>query len=160
MANEKAKSAEVVERAAVAEVDARKRLNPNVLAEAFERYAGTSLASARPLPRRRVSFMVDASICAPGVFEEDFEITLASLTPAAELEAIAAAKGDSISMAFTMARGAIEAVNGAPVGPGQDEWLWQALDVGGRQVVVGMFAELTGTSAGAAGKARATLRVH
>lgn len=157
--DEKARAG-AIERAAQAEVEARKPRNPNALSDAFERFAGASLASARPLPRRRVSFMVDAGICAPGVFEEDFEITMASLTPAAELEAIAAAKGDSISMAFTMARGAIEAVNGSPVGPGHEEWLWQALDVGGRQVVVGMFAELTGTSQGAAGKARATLRVH
>lgn len=138
----------------------RATLDPSMLATVFGAFAGTSLATARPLPRRRVSFFVDHTVCAPGVFAEDFELTLASLTPADELRAIAEAKGDSISMAFTMARHAMEAVNGSPIPPGVDEWLWSALDVGGRQLVTGMFAELTGTASGAAGKARRTLRVH
>jgi len=146
---------------AAAELEKRRAaLDPGVLAAAFAAFAGSSLAAARPLPRRRVSFFVDHTVCAPGVFAEDFEITLASLTPSDELRAIAEAKGDSISMAFTMARHSMEAINGSPIPPGVDDWLWGALDVGGRQIITGMFAELTGTAAGAAGKARRTLRVH
>lgn len=111
----------------------------------------------RALPRRTITFVVDHTLCAPGVFAEDFELTLASLTPELELEAVNAS-GTSAAMGFEMARRTIVAFNGQALGAGQDEWLWRALDQGGRQLVVVMYAELGTAREEVAGKAKASLR--
>lgn len=133
--------------------------NPRALAEAFQKFAGGRDTPPRPLPQQHVTFTMAASGCVPGVFAEDFDITLRAITPALELEAMRAANGEMMAMAFEMARRSIVAFNGAPVPAGMDEWLWVALGTGGRQIVTGMFARLTGSEE-AQGKALATLRVH
>lgn len=117
---------------------------------------------ARGLPRRMVTFTLDYNACAPGVFDADLEITLGSLTPAMELDAANRSKGDPTAMAFQMARMSIMAVDGDPVSgrDGLDEWFWAALDQGGRQLVVSMFARIGVPDGDALGKALATVRIH
>lgn len=150
--------------AAIEEQRAREQArNPRLLSQTFDRWSSAASAggmgAARPLPRRFATFTIDASVCVPGVFAEDFDLTLGSLTPELELQAAAKSGGDPVGMAFHMARLAMVAVNGEPIGPGADDFLWSALGTGGRQLVTGMFAKLTGDE-GAQGKALATLRVH
>lgn len=134
------------------------------LRRAYENHTqkGNLAGGVKTLPRRMVTFTLDCTVCAPGVFDEDLEITLGSLTPAMELEAANRSKGDPTSMAFHMARLSIQSVNGDPVSQsdGLDEWLWAALDQGGRQLVVGMFAKIGTPDPDAVGKASATVRIH
>ncbi len=112
------------------------------------------------MPRRTLTFIVDHTLCVPGIFEEDFELTLGALTPRLEIEASKAAKGDPTTMAFGMARLSIMAVNGERVSSakGENDFLWQALDQGGRQLVVAMFAKMSPDEE-AVGKAEASLRL-
>lgn len=114
---------------------------------------------ARKLPRRMLTFTVDADCCAPGIFDEDFELTLGSLTPTMELEAAREAKGDPATMAMIMARKSLVQFNGEAIEAGQDEWLWVALDSGGRQLVMAMFVNVGTPGEVALGKATASLRV-
>src|SRR5690606_17546735 len=117
---------------------------------------------AKPvMPRRLVTFVMDAGACVPGLFDEDFEITLGGLTAEMELEAAQAARGQVASLAFHYARLSLYAVNGKPLDASklEPDWLWQALGTGGRQIVAGMFAEACMPDEAAQGKARRSLRV-
>lgn len=131
-----------------------------VLRDTFNRYSSSgSGGPGKEIPRRFATFTVDHTVCAVGVFAEDFELTLISLTPELELRAASNAKADPIALAFWLARLSMHSFNGEPIGPGVDDWLWDALDYGGRQLVVSLFAAFNGTK-DAAGKATSTLRVH
>ena len=126
---------------------------------------GTSEGGGRnfsKMPRKKISFTVDHSLCMPDVFESDFEITLQSLTSRAEMKAARDSKGDPTAMAFLMAKASIVAVDGEAVDEtnGEDEFLWEALDQGGRQLVVSMFAKVGTPDDDSAGKAEASLKVH
>ncbi len=114
------------------------------------------------MPRKQISFTVDHSLCMPDVFDTDFEITLQSLTSRAEMQAARESKGDPTAMAFLMAKASVVAVDGEPVdaGKGEDDFLWEALDQGGRQLVVSMFAKVGTPDDDSAGKAEASLKVH
>lgn len=117
---------------------------------------------AKPIiPRRQVTFLVDASVCAPGIFDEDFELTISSLTSAMELEAAQRAKGEIASLAFHYARLSLLAVNGRQLDTAnmEGDWLWEALGTAGRQLVAGMFAQFAMPDGDAQGKAVRTLRV-
>ncbi|MFW6087403.1 MAG: hypothetical protein ACODAG_09370, partial [Myxococcota bacterium] len=81
--------------------------DPGFLDAVFKQATGEMSAgrSARDrLPRRYVTFVMDADSCAPGIFPEDFEITLESLASQQEVEAARAAQGDPTSMAYHLAR--------------------------------------------------------
>ena len=131
---------------------------------AFEGHTqrGNMAGGVKALPRRLITFTLDHGACAPGVFEADLEITLGSLTPAMELEAANRSKGDPTTMAFTMARMSLLSVDGDPLvqAEGMDEWFWAALDQGGRQLVVAMFARIGTPDMDAMGKAQATVKIH
>lgn len=137
---------------------------PSALEEAFERYtqelsaAGGTLGGPQ-LPRRSITFTVDHTVCAPGVFEEDFELTLRTLTPAQELQAARSAGGDAVAMGFAMAQASLYAVDGQPLDQAHREFLWQVLDQAGRNLVVQIYTQLGTPSEEAAGKARGSLRV-
>lgn len=135
--------------------------NPNALAQAMARVVVENKLAKPVLPRRLVTFLMDASACLPGLFEDDFEITIGGLTAEMELEAAQAAKGQVATLAFHYARLSLVAVNGKALDKGklEDEFLWQALGTGGRQIVAGMFAEACMPDEVAQGKARRTLRV-
>lgn len=134
------------------------------LARAFDRSTSTASDGKRlELPRRRVTFQLDTALCEPGVFDVDvLEITLVSLNSRTELEAAQQADGDAIKLGMILARHSIEAVNGVPLqrASGQDEWFWNVLGGGGRQLVMKMFSDMGGVTREALGKAQATLRVH
>lgn len=134
--------------------------DPGALQRAFERSTKSiSDGSRQSLPRKEVTFVVDHTVCAAGVFDEDFELTLRSLTSQDELAAARACKGDVTVMAMLMARNSLHALNGAMLdrGLGQDEWLWNVLDAGGRQLVVMMFANVGAPGEAALGKALASV---
>ena len=104
---------------------------------------------------------MDASVCAPGVFDEDFEVTLRALTSAEELAAARGSKGDVTVMALDMAKRSIHAIDGEVVdrSRGQDEWLWGVIGSGGRQLITAMFANIGTPGEAALGKAMASIKV-
>lgn len=136
--------------------------NARLLLDVFERTTRALDGGRRPeVPRRSVTFLVDHSVCAPGVFPEDFELTLLALSPADELAAARESKGDVLTMATGMARRSLHAVNGQLIdrGVGMDEWLWENLGSGGRQLATAMFAWIGTPGEDAMGKAQASLRI-
>lgn len=136
--------------------------NGRLLLDAFERTTKGLEGGRRPeVPRRSVTFLVDHSVCAPGVFGEDFELTLLALSPADELAAARESKGDVMSMAQAMARRSLHSLNGEVIdrGRGMDEWLWEHLGSGGRQLTTAMFAWVGTPGEDAMGKAQASLRI-
>lgn len=130
------------------------------LKAAFER--GTSAfdgGGPRELPRAKLSFVVDHTACLPGVFDEDFEITLRT-TSTAEEEAIGAACRSAPEKAGKlMAIRMLWRVNGEPIETGQDEWLWEMLGPSGRMLVMAKVAELTRPGDAAQGKAHETTSI-
>lgn len=136
--------------------------NARLLIEAFERTTKGLEGGRRPeVPRRSVTFLIDHSVCAPGVFDEDFELTLLALSPADELASARESKGDVLCMASAMARRSLYALNGEVIdrGRGMDEWLWENLGSGGRQLTTAMFAWVGTPGEDAMGKAQASLRI-
>ncbi len=125
------------------EAPKKRRLDPGALKSAMSRTGGDSLASSKGMPRRQATFPVLASECSPGIFDEDFELTIQSLTSHIELDASRKARGDSNVLGTLFARASIHALNGQvlDVNEGELDWLWEALGSGGRQLVMGMFAK-------------------
>jgi hypothetical protein len=121
----------------------KRRLDPNALKSAMSRTGGDSLASSKGMPRRQATFPVLATECAPGIFDEDFELTIRSLPSHVELEQSRRARGDSNVLGHLFARASIHAMNGQvlDVNEGELDWLWEALSSSGRQLVMGMFAK-------------------
>lgn len=120
---------------------------------------GKSGGTSRRLPRRTLTFTVDASTCSPGLFSEDFELTLRA-TSTAEEEAVGAQCRETPERAGKLiAIKMLFAVNGEPIEPGQDEWLWEALGPSGRMLVMGKINELTRPTEEARGKADESTQV-
>jgi hypothetical protein len=112
------------------------------------------------MPKRRITFVISAAACSPGVFTEDFELTLESLTSESELAAARRSKGDQTSLAFLFAYYGMAAVNGDPINDAEAEreWLWEALGPA-RQLVMGLFARGCMVDAESQGKAFSSFRV-
>ena len=110
--------------------------------------------------RRFREFQMDAAACGP-VVQTDFMLTISSLTNHEEIEAARGAKGDSVMLAYSMAKSSIYAVNGKRVGRGTGhlDVLWEAIGPQGRNIVVGQWSELSSASEEALGKANRTMRV-
>lgn len=120
--------------------------------------SGIGEGGARTLPRRELTFVMDANACMPGVFPEDFKITIRALAPADEASIIEIARskgqgGNPVVSQQLAALKMIVAVNGDPVEPGEDEFLWLALDMAGRSIVLRMCEQLSGAG-DAMGKAK------
>ncbi len=122
---------------------------------------GNLSGAGKGMPRRTVTFTMDYAVCVPGIFEEDFEITLGALTPRLELEASRQSKGDPTTMAFVMAKLSIVSGNGDSLSQakGEADFLWEALDQGGRQILVAMFAKIGAPDEDALGKAEESASV-
>lgn len=132
------------------------------LSEAFERSTKPLSDGRKPeVPRREITFTMDHTLCAPGTFEEDFEVTLRALTSGEELAAARTSKGDVTVMALEMAKRSVYAVDGEPLdrGRGQDEWFWSVIGSGGRQLVTALFAHVGTPGEAALGKAMASIKV-
>lgn len=114
------------------------------------------------LPSKQVTFVVDHNACRPGVFDGDFKVTLESLSSGQELAAAKESKGDPTAMAFIMAKKSLTAVDDVRIDAsvGEDDFLWEALDQGGRMIVVSMFAKVGTPDEATAGKAEDSLEVH
>jgi hypothetical protein len=132
-----------------------------LLAATMQRTTSESLSGAKGLPKRRMTFTMPADACSPGVFTEDFDITLEGLTSAVELAAARKSKGDPTSLAFWFAYYGLAAVNGDAINDaeGERDWLWEALGPA-RQIVMGMFAKGCMADAESQGKALETVRVE
>lgn len=113
--------------------------------------------------RREVTFDVDGADCAEGAFVDQegnylvFNITLRSLSSAQELECLRQVqKGPEAP--FIMARMALYKVNGRELDEARRGFVWEALGMGGRQVVLGAFQVLGAASEAALGKYLSTRR--
>lgn len=139
-----------------------KKRNPNFLSEAFSRStAALGSSGPRALPRTELTFTMDHTLCAPNIFEEDFEITLRSTTTAEEESVGADAKGAQHRAGKLLALKMIHAVNGHPLdrGIGQDEWFWEALGQTGRNILVKMIEGMVAPGEDAMGKVLASRRL-
>lgn len=114
---------------------------------------------ARALPRRTLTFTVDAGTCLPGLFADDFELTLRATTSAEEETIGAACRNAPEKAGKMLARKMLFAVNDEPIEPGQDEWLWEALGPSGRMLVMKKVGELTRPTEDAEGKADQSTQV-
>ena len=143
------------------ETPKKRRLDPGALKSAMSRTGGDSLASSKSMPRRQATFPVLASECAPGIFDEDFELTIRSLPSHIELEQSRKARGDSNVLGILFSRASLHALNGQviDVNEGELDWLWEALGPGGRQLVMGMFAKTCTASEEAQKNALSGLRL-
>lgn len=122
--------------------------------------AAEGVSNLRPkLPRRALTFTVDAASCSPGVFAEDFELTLRATTTSEE-ESVGAQCRDAPERAGKLlAIKMLFAVNGEPIEPGQDEWFWEALGPSGRMLVMQKIQELTRPTEEARGKADGSTQI-
>lgn len=134
------------------------------LSRAFSASAGMAgtISDYRGMPRRMATFTVDHTMCLPGVFDQDFELTIATLTAAIETAGLNQSKGDPVTMGMSFAKLSIVALDGEPVTPdqGKDDWLWEVLGPAGRQLVTVMYAQIGSADADAIKKAQQTLRLH
>ena len=151
----------------VDEADAPKQIitrDPAAFDEVWQRLTTRMSKGDAPkgIMRRRMSFVVDADMCEPGTFGEDFELTITSLSPGQEMAAAREAQGDAMAMAFELAQRSLLQINGRPLsrGKGEVEMLWEWIGSAGRNLVASMFTDLAAPSVEAAKKARASLRVH
>lgn len=138
-------------------------IDPTLFAQVFGKLT-TKLADGRAqsLPRTYLSFPVDHTVCEPGTFDRDFEITLRGLTSGQEMQAAKAAAGDPVVYAMILAQASLYAVNGTALvrSQGHHEALWEWLGSKGRQLVLQMFAQLQDPGGDSVGKARSNARVH
>ncbi len=133
--------------------------DPTLLQRTFDRMTQTGASAlsgnGEVVPRKRITFDVSDSDCAPGVFPEGsrFRLTLAALTSGAELKALRGCT-DPTEILYVQARASIEALNGAPVvDANQLDFLWEVLGSAGRQLVLAMYAQIGSVSPAGLGKA-------
>lgn len=143
-------------------------LRKGFLSETYKRHTSAmgdgslSGGAPKPLPQRELRFILAASACLPGVFDEDFEVTLRGMTPNDE-EAVAlltqSAGGSRTAGQKFLAMRMWREVNGDPfTDPGQQEWFWEAIGSAGRAIILTRCDALVDTGGGA-GKAERTTRV-
>jgi hypothetical protein len=139
-----------------------KKRNPAFLSETFSRTtAAIGSGGPRELPRSSLTFTMEAALCTPGVFEDDFDITIRSTTTAEEESVGAEAKGAPHRAGKLLALKMLHAVNGQPLdrSQAQDEWLWEALGQTGRNVLLKMIEGLVAPGDDSMGKAMASRRL-
>jgi hypothetical protein len=142
--------------------------DPNLLARLFEAFTPTgkaALADKPLLPVRTVTFTVDGAECAPGVFVDengdyfDFQLTMRSLDSAQEMATLDSVTGSGHTVPPLMSRAMLYKMNGTIITPRQREWLWEALDMRGRQLCFVAYQQMGGASAAALGKFRASFTI-
>lgn len=119
--------------------------------------SGLGEGGPKGLPRRTITFTVDHTICAPGAFDEDFDLTLRGTTTADEEAVGAATREAPEKLGRLMALKMLVAFNNEPIEVGQDEWLWEALGPAGRLLVMQHVSMLTKVPESALGKAAASV---
>ncbi len=104
--------------------------------------------------RKRVTFPVPRDLCTVD-FGEDFELTLQEVSAEDEMEAASkstSSTGTDITM--SLAKASLNGINGAPIPASRKDWLWEALGMGGRMLVVIGFQTHLSPRGDAEGKAR------
>lgn len=116
--------------------------------------------------RRRLSFIVDGSACAPNVFCDDvgeyydFKLTVQTLDSTEEMNALNSVS-DAGQVPMLLAKACLYAINDKPLPQDRDkrDFLWEALGMQGRQLVMLAVNSLGSASAAALGKYQATVTV-
>jgi hypothetical protein len=115
--------------------------------------------------RRKVSFVVDGSCCAPDVFVNevgeyyDFELTVQALNAQEEIDALEGLT-QAGQVPYLLGRAALHAVNGKVLDSEEKkDLLWEALGQQGRQLVVMAAQTIGSVSAGALGKYQSSFTV-
>lgn len=104
---------------------------------------------AKTIRRRTATFVVDAELCEPSAFDEDFKVTVEGLSAGAELDALKES-GEGTSMGFALAKRSIKQFNGKMLKKHEVDLLWDLLGFAGRLEVVNKFMEhCTGVGDGA-----------
>jgi hypothetical protein len=144
----------------VARTTAPVRRTRGFLTSTMNRKTDANIVMVKGMPKRRITFTVASDTCSPGVFSEDFELTLESLDSRMEIECARKSKGDATSMAFWYAYHGMSEVNGDRINDAEAEreWLWEALGPA-RQLVMGLFARGCMVDAESQGKAFGSLRI-
>ncbi len=136
--------------------------SPDLLARVFEQrtmMGADALSGEDPIPRSYAEFIMDHTVCAPGLFPGDFKIKLQSLTSSEEIHAMRGVD-DPMAVATVLAKASIYALNGTPIkSSDQKDFLWEAISSGGRQVVQNMFAQMGFAPQRALGKAIASTTI-
>ncbi len=148
----------------------KKNADRDLFDRVFERMTPTGpnamRAGAELIRRRRLCFTVDGASCAPDVFVDDsgeyydFELTVQSLSSKEEIESLNGITEPG-QVPWALAKASLYAVNGKPL-PRDDtkiDFLWEALGMQGRQVVMLAFNQLGSASAAALGKFQRSVTV-
>lgn len=136
-------------------------LRASLLDEAFAASTPTNqaaLGGGELFRKRRVTIAVPAHMCsqrADGqpVFPEDFELTLAELDAASEMNACSGVESKA-EIAFLYAKASLHGVNGKPISTVHRDWLWDALGMGGRTLAIAAFYTHLAPASDEEGKAR------
>jgi hypothetical protein len=127
----------------------------STFSESFKQVVARQATSAssgdapKTIRRRRATFTIDHELCEPGVFGEDFKVTVEGLSAAQELDALKSGS-DGASMGFAMAKLSIREFNGRPLQGHEREMLWEWLGFAGRTAVTSEYMKhCTGVGDGA-----------
>src|SRR5690349_2321396 len=123
----------------------------------FERNTSTAaegIGKRREMLRATVEVTIDHTICAPGVFDEDFELTLRATTVGIEQTLARAHRNDPTGYQAALVRASLYLFNGAPIGAGEDEVLWEGMGPAGRNLALVAWQSLVMPTDAAMGKAK------
>jgi len=136
------------------EVFVNPRAQGDLLQSIFDRMpkGATALSSGGSMIKpRRVKFIFDGTAGAPGVFADaegnylDVEITVQSLSSAEEIEALAELEGNAVAAPFALAKRSLYAIEGTRIKKEERDFIWEALNQSGRQLVI-MASQSLGAS--------------
>lgn len=123
-----------------------------------------ALAGGSLIKRRRVSFVMDGSACAPGFFADesgeymDFEVTLQSLDHAEEINAYKTAKSQG-QIAMELAKHMLCEIEGEPITEETRDLIWEGMGMRGRALCSLAMQAIASVGAAELGKYRATFSV-
>lgn len=113
------------------------------------------------IPLKTVTFDVDGSECAPGMFVDEaggyitFSLTLTALTSVQEVKCTKGCQDPAEAVQRT-AKASLKLLNDAPIIGDQLDFLWEALGPGGRQLCLVMYQDVGAVSPAGMGKAQAS----
>lgn len=137
------------------ELFANPRAQEDLLQNIFDRMpkGATALSGAQAMIKpRRVSFIFDGAAGAPGVFTDsegnylDVEVTIQSLSSAEEIDALADLAGNAVAAPFALAKKSLYAIEGKAIKGDQKDFIWEAINQGGRQLCLMAFQSLGASS--------------
>lgn len=137
--------------------------DPDLLERIFEIRTQTgpeAMSGGEPIPKTECTFIMDHTVCEPGVFPQDFKITLRGLSSGQEISATKDHGNDALEVGIMLAKASLYALNGRPIKESDHrDFLWEAIGSGGRQIVQAMYAQFGMAPASALGKAMASTTI-